>query len=97
MENAKSSFGIPQGLRTTTFIEDTGGDENGRGDDTNERPVDGRNERAARAANWAKKRNGGRQGSNAKQFLDFHDMLLGIWMLNARDGQHKDYAMKAEI
>ena len=77
--------------------EDAGGDESDRGDDTNKGntvqrlPHDGRSERAERAANWARKRNGSQQAS-----ADFHDMLLGIWKLNAREGQHKAWDVKAE-
>ena len=76
--------------------EDVGGDENGGGGDTNEgngaqRPEVGRSERAERAANRAKKRNGGRQ-----ETPDIHDMLLGIWRLTAREGQRKALAVKAE-
>jgi hypothetical protein len=77
--------------------QDAGGDENDRGDDTNEGnrvqrpPEDGRSERAERAANRAKKRNGSWQAG-----MDFHDMLLGIWKLNAREGQRKARAVKAK-
>jgi hypothetical protein len=77
--------------------EDAGGD---KSDDTNEGnsrrpPEDGRNERDERAANWATKRKGGRQASNANQ-IDFHEMLLGIWKLTAMEGQRKAQAVKAE-
>jgi len=74
--------------------EDAGGDENGGGDEGNrvQRPPEGgRSERAERAANRAKKRNGSLQEST-----DFHDILLGIWKLNAQEGQRKARAVKAE-
>ena len=67
--------------------EDASGDENDGADDTKEDnrvwrpPKDGRRERAERAANQAKKSNGSRHAST-----DFHDLLLGGWKLNAREG-----------
>jgi hypothetical protein len=76
--------------------EDNGGDENGGGDDTNHANVDQEQPavpsgRAERAAKRAKTRNG---ASNTKKSPDFHDMLLGIWMLNG--DQRKAHAVKAE-
>ena len=77
--------------------EDASGDENDRGDDTNEGnrvqrlPEDGQSEHAEFTANRAKKRKGNQQAN-----ADYHDMLLGIWKLNARDGQRKAQAVKAE-
>jgi len=92
-----------QNSTKATYNEDNGGDENGRGDNTNggnggqRRPADDRNERAERAANREKRRNGGRQPSSAKQPLDSYDMLLGIWMFNAREDQRKADAVKVEM
>jgi hypothetical protein len=43
--------------------------------------------RDERAAKRAKK---------IKVFPKFHDMLLGIWMLSAREGQRKARAVKAQ-
>jgi hypothetical protein len=78
--------------------EDNGGDQNGGDDHTDQGNMDQEEPavpsgRAERAAKRAKTRNG---ASNTKKSPDFHDMLLGIWILNARGDQRKARAVKAE-
>jgi hypothetical protein len=80
---------------------DNGGDKNNRGNDMDEgnggqkQPALGQSERSQRAAKRTKTRNDGQTG-NAKQPHDFHDMLLGIWMLTAKEDLRKARAEKAE-
>ena len=76
-------------------------DENGDGDGGDGEPDDGvgqSNKRFQRNARAARREEKNRQASNTadSQTPDYADMILALWMHNARKGQRQARAMKAE-
>ena len=96
-----------RGRSRDTYYPNDGNDENGDGGGGGGEPDNDasgvgqskkRRDHAARAARRAEKRRVGGQASNTadSQTPDFADMILALWMHNARKGQRQARAMKAE-